>query len=74
MALQIDAIRSTAERVAASHHLEVVEVEFQGGAKFRTLRVYIEKNAAERAKLAAQRRTARRRTCREAFRWSCSRA
>ena len=53
MALQIDAIRSTAERVAASHHLEVVEVEFQGGAKFRTLRVYIEKNAAERAKLAA---------------------
>jgi ribosome maturation factor RimP len=53
MAVQIDAIRSTAERVAASHHLEVVDVEFQGGAKFRTLRVYIEKNAAERAKLAA---------------------
>ena len=42
-----------AERVAASHHLEVVDVEFQGGAKFRTLRVFIEKNAAERAKLAA---------------------
>ena len=52
MAVQIDAIRSTAERVAASHHLEVVDVEFQGGAKFRTLRVYIEKDAAERAKLA----------------------
>jgi ribosome maturation factor RimP len=53
MAVQLDAIRSTAERVAASHHLEVVDVEFQGGVKFRTLRVYIEKNAAERAKLAA---------------------
>ena len=51
MALQIDAIRSTAERVAASHHLEVVEVEFQGGAKFRTLRVFIEKDAAWRGLL-----------------------
>ena len=36
----------------ASYRLEVVDVEFQGGAKFRTLRVYIEKDAAERAKLA----------------------
>ena len=53
MAVQLDAIRSTAERVAASHSLEVVDLEFQGGVKFRTLRVYIEKNAAERAKLAA---------------------
>lgn len=53
MAVQLDAIRSTAQRVAASHDLDVVEVEFQGGVKFRTLRVYIEKNAAERAKLAA---------------------
>ncbi len=52
MAVQLDAIRGTAERVAGSYGLEVVEVEFQGGAKFRTLRVYIEKNAAERAKLA----------------------
>ena len=52
MAVQLDAIRSTAERVAASHDLEVVDVEFQGGVKFRTLRVFIEKNATERAKLA----------------------
>jgi ribosome maturation factor RimP len=51
MAVQLDAIRSTAERVAASHDLEVVDLEFQGGVKFRTLRVYIEKNAVERAKL-----------------------
>jgi ribosome maturation factor RimP len=53
MAVQLDAIRSTAERVAASHSLELVDLEFQGGVKFRTLRIYIEKNAAERAKLAA---------------------
>ena len=52
MAVQIEAIRATAERVAASHSLELVDVEFQGGAKFRTLRVFVEKNAAERAKLA----------------------
>jgi ribosome maturation factor RimP len=52
MAVQLDAIRSTAERVAASHSLDVVDLEFQGGVKFRTLRVYIEKNAAERSKLA----------------------
>jgi ribosome maturation factor RimP len=52
MALQLDTIRSTAERVAASHHLDVVDVEFSGGAKFRTLRVFIEKDAAARAKLA----------------------
>jgi len=52
MALQLDTIRSTAARVAASHHLDVVDVEFTGGAKFRTLRVFIEKDAAARAKLA----------------------
>ncbi len=52
MAVHLDEIRATAERVAASHHLEVVDLEFQGGAKFRTLRVFIEKNAEERAKLA----------------------
>ncbi|MEG9436992.1 ribosome maturation factor RimP [Edaphobacter sp. HDX4] len=54
MALNLDTIRTTAERVAASHHLEVVDLEFQGGAKFRTLRVFIEKDAEERAKLAAK--------------------
>ena len=52
MAVQIDQIRATAERVAASHNLELVDLEFQGGVKFRTLRVFVEKNAAERAKLA----------------------
>ena len=54
MAVQLDQIRATAERVAASHHLELVDLEFQGGSKFRTLRVFIEKNASERAKLAEQ--------------------
>ncbi|HMF63050.1 MAG TPA: ribosome maturation factor RimP [Edaphobacter sp.] len=54
MALNLDTIRATADRVAASHHLEVVDLEFQGGAKFRTLRIFIEKDAEERAKLAAR--------------------
>jgi ribosome maturation factor RimP len=52
MALQMDEIRGLAERVAASHHLEVVDVEFGGGGKSRTLRVFLEKDAAERARLA----------------------
>jgi ribosome maturation factor RimP len=51
MAVQVDEIRRLAERVAASHHLEVVDVEFGGGGKSRALRVYLEKDAAERAKL-----------------------
>ena len=54
MAVQLDEIRATAQRVAASHNLDLVDLEFQGGSKFRTLRVYIEKNEAERAKLAEQ--------------------
>ena len=52
MALQLDTIRATAQRVAASHNLDLVDIEFQGGAKHRTLRIFIEKNALERAKLA----------------------
>jgi ribosome maturation factor RimP len=52
MAVQLDEIRATAARVAASHNLELVDLEFQGGVKFRTLRIFVEKNAAERAKLA----------------------
>src|SRR5580704_6782759 len=51
MALQIDQIRAIADRVAASHHLEVVDLEFSGGAKHRTLRVFIEKDPETRAKL-----------------------
>jgi ribosome maturation factor RimP len=52
MTLQLDEIRATAQRVAASHHLDLVDIEFQGGAKHRTLRVFVEKNALERAKQA----------------------
>jgi ribosome maturation factor RimP len=54
MAIQLDEIRAAAERVAASHDLDVVDVEFSGGTKFRALRVFIEKNAEARARLAAQ--------------------
>jgi len=54
MALQIETIRATADRVAASHHLDVVDLEFTGGAKHRLLRVFLEKDAAARAKLAEQ--------------------
>jgi len=52
MALNLDQIRATAQRVAASHGLDVVEIEYQGGSKHRILRVFIEKNADQRAKLA----------------------
>jgi ribosome maturation factor RimP len=54
MALQIETIRATADRVAASHHLDVVDLEFTGGAKHRTLRVFLEKDAAARAEFAAK--------------------
>jgi ribosome maturation factor RimP len=53
MAVKLEAIRAAAVRVAASHGLDVVEIEFIGPAKERTLRVYLEKNAAGRAKLKA---------------------
>lgn len=53
MAISLDAIRALAVRVAASHHLDVVDVEFAGGGKFRALRVFLEKDADERAKLKA---------------------
>ena len=51
--LDVDQIRTVGQRVAASHGLDVVEIEFHGGAKHRLLRVFIEKNADERRKLAA---------------------
>jgi ribosome maturation factor RimP len=54
MALEVDQIRTTAQRVAASHGLDVVDLEFHGGAKHRILRVFIEKNAEERRRLAAE--------------------
>ena len=52
MALQMDEIRRLAERVAGSHHLEIVDVEFGGGGKSRALRVFVEKDPAERKRLA----------------------
>jgi ribosome maturation factor RimP len=52
MALQIETIRATADRVAASHRLDVVDLEFTGGAKHRTLRIFLEKDAAARAEYA----------------------
>lgn len=53
MAVKLEAIRSAAARVAASHGLDLVDIEFLGPAKERTLRVYLEKNAEGRAKLKA---------------------
>jgi ribosome maturation factor RimP len=53
MAVQLDEIRKAAERVAASHGLDVADIEFVGPARERTLRVYLEKNAEGRARLKA---------------------
>jgi ribosome maturation factor RimP len=58
MAVELDKIRQTAERIAASFGLEVVDVEFSGGSKHRALRVFLEKNAAGRAKLASEAKAA----------------
>jgi ribosome maturation factor RimP len=52
MALPLDTIRATADRVAASHGLDVVDMEFAGGGKHRSLRIFLEKDEAGRAKLA----------------------
>ncbi len=54
MAVRLDEIRAAAERVAASHGLDVVDLEFAGSDKVRTLRVALEKNAAGRAQLKAE--------------------
>jgi ribosome maturation factor RimP len=53
MAAQLDAIRAAAERVAASHGLDIVDVEFGAHGKERVLRVTLEKNAEGRRKLKA---------------------
>jgi ribosome maturation factor RimP len=53
MAVRLDEIRQAAQRVAASHGLDVVDIEFIGPAKERTLRIYLEKNPEGRAKLKA---------------------
>jgi len=54
MALDLQLVRSTAQRVAASHGLDVVEVEFQGAGKFRALTVYVEKKPELRNELRAR--------------------
>jgi ribosome maturation factor RimP len=54
MPIDVDQIRAIAQRVAASHGLDVVDIEFQGGAKHRILRAFIEKNAVERHRLAQE--------------------
>src|ERR1035438_5533120 len=53
MAVKLEEIRSAAARVAASHGLDLVEIELTGPAKERVLRVFLEKNAEGRAKLKA---------------------
>jgi ribosome maturation factor RimP len=54
MAVKLDEIRSAAQRVAASHGLDVVDLEFAGPSKERILRVFLEKNAEGRARLKAE--------------------
>jgi ribosome maturation factor RimP len=53
MAVKLDEIRAAAQRVASSHGLDVVDLEFGGPAKERTLCIFLEKNAEGRAKLKA---------------------
>jgi ribosome maturation factor RimP len=54
MALNLDQIRTAAQRVASSHGLDVVDIEYRAGAKPRALCIFIEKDAAQRARLAAE--------------------
>ena len=54
MAVRLDEIRKAAERVAASHGLDLVDLEFAGSAKERVLRVYLERNAEARERLKAE--------------------
>jgi ribosome maturation factor RimP len=53
MAVKLEEIRLAAERVAASHGLDMVDIEFAGPAKERVLRVFLEKNAEGRERLKA---------------------
>jgi len=54
MAVNLDAIRQAAQRVAGSHGLDVVDAELVGNGKSRTLTVYLEKNAEGRARMKAE--------------------
>jgi ribosome maturation factor RimP len=58
MTLDLEKIRTTAEHIAGSYGLEVVDVEMVGGGKHRVLRVSIEKDAAGRAQLTADAKAA----------------
>ncbi len=53
MAVKVDEIRLAAARVAASHGLDLVDIEFIGPAKERILRIFLERNAEGRAQLKA---------------------
>src|ERR1017187_6476061 len=53
MAVKLEEIRSAAARAAASHGLDLVNIELTGPAKERVLRVFLEKNAEGRAQLKA---------------------
>lgn len=53
MAVKLEEIRLAAQRVAASHGLDVVDIEFVGPVKERVLRVFLEKNAEGRERLKA---------------------
>src|ERR1700751_665344 len=52
MALDVERVRSIADRVAGSSGLEVGEVEFLGGGKARILRVFLDKAGAGNGPLA----------------------
>jgi ribosome maturation factor RimP len=54
MAVKLEEIRLAAARVAASHGLDLVDIELAGPAKDRILRVFLEKNAEGRARLKAE--------------------
>ncbi len=54
MTARLDEIRLAAARVAASHGLDVVDLELAGPAKERVLRVFLERNAEGRARLKAE--------------------
>jgi ribosome maturation factor RimP len=53
MAAKLEQIREVAKRVAASHGLDLVDIELVGPSKERVLRVFLEKDAEGRAKLKA---------------------
>ncbi|ADV83950.1 ribosome maturation factor RimP [Terriglobus saanensis] len=57
MALELDKIRDAADRVAASHQLEIVEVSFTGAGKFSALQIFVEKNAEGRAAMLREAET-----------------